>query len=158
MACNIIKEIDSLGRIVLPKDIRKSLDLNCGDKINLSIDEDKVYLTKLNKEKQLKSIGDKIGDSIYEGCSCACIITDDKKVISCAGLSQKIVNKSIEIVKNSIIVEDKEFKFFKIIYSDIVVNSCSVGKIILLIKNSTENSFDYIVDSFCRFLGKYLDE
>ncbi len=158
MACNIIKEIDSLGRIVLPKDIRKSLDLKCGDKINLSIDEDKLYLTKLNKEKQLKNIGDKICDSIYEGSNCACIITDQEKVIACSGISQKIVNKDIFLSDKSIIVEDKEFEFFKVIVSDIIVNSMAVGKIVLLIKENMGTSFDYILGVFCRFLGKYLDE
>ena len=158
MACNIVKEIDSLGRIVLPKDIRKSLDLNCGDKINLSIDEDKIYLTKTTFEKQLKNIGEKVCDSIYEGSDCACIITEQEKIVACAGLSKKYINKNILINENSIVIGDKKFDYSKVVYCDIIVNAGGIGKIILLINKNTKPPLDCFLNAFCRFLGKYLDE
>ena len=40
----IVRKIDELGRIVLPKELRKSLNINSGDDFQISIDENKIIL------------------------------------------------------------------------------------------------------------------
>lgn len=40
----ISRDIDDLGRIVLPKEIRRSMNINTGDSINIIIDGDKIVL------------------------------------------------------------------------------------------------------------------
>ena len=40
------RKIDSLGRIVIPKDIRKHLALKKEDKITLTVRDDKVFMEK----------------------------------------------------------------------------------------------------------------
>ena len=42
----IIRKIDTLGRIVIPKDIRTSLNLNINDEIEIGIEGDKVVIKK----------------------------------------------------------------------------------------------------------------
>ena len=40
------RKIDALGRIVIPKDIRKHLSINSGDKLILKIKNEKVFIEK----------------------------------------------------------------------------------------------------------------
>ena len=55
------RHIDDLGRIVIPKEMRDSLNIRPGDIITMQIDDDKLIITKkgLSKsEKALKYIRD----------------------------------------------------------------------------------------------------
>ena len=55
------RHIDDLGRIVIPKEMRDSLNIRPGDIITMQIEDDKLILTKkgLSKsEKALKYIRD----------------------------------------------------------------------------------------------------
>ena len=45
-ATGIIRNLDQLGRIVIPKETRKALDLNEGDPIEMFTDGDKIILKK----------------------------------------------------------------------------------------------------------------
>ena len=42
----IVRNIDELGRLVVPKEMRTSLDIQCGDPVEISFDGDKIILTK----------------------------------------------------------------------------------------------------------------
>ncbi len=42
----IVRKIDELGRIVLPMEIRKMMDINIKDPIEIYTDEDKIVLAK----------------------------------------------------------------------------------------------------------------
>ena len=48
-ATGIIRKIDDLGRIVLPKDLRKALNINSGDDFQITIDNDKIVLEKFSR-------------------------------------------------------------------------------------------------------------
>ena len=47
-ATGIIRNLDQLGRFVIPKETRKALDLNEGDQIEMFTDGDKIILKKYN--------------------------------------------------------------------------------------------------------------
>lgn len=42
----ITRAIDELGRIVLPMELRKTMDINSKDKLEIYVDGDKIVLTK----------------------------------------------------------------------------------------------------------------
>ena len=42
----VVRKVDELGRIVLPKEIRTVLDINQKDSIEIFIDEDRIILQK----------------------------------------------------------------------------------------------------------------
>lgn len=42
----VVRRVDELGRIVLPMEIRKTLDIKQKDPIEIFIDEDKIVLQK----------------------------------------------------------------------------------------------------------------
>ena len=47
-ATGIIRNLDQLGRFVIPKETRKALDLNDGDPIEMFTDGDEIILKKYN--------------------------------------------------------------------------------------------------------------
>ena len=47
----IIRKIDSLGRIVIPMDIRKALNLSNGDDIEINITGESILIKKSENKK-----------------------------------------------------------------------------------------------------------
>lgn len=44
----IVRKIDELGRIVLPIEIRRTLDMDRGDSVEIFVDEEKIILKRYN--------------------------------------------------------------------------------------------------------------
>ncbi len=42
----IVRKIDTLGRIVLPIELRRTLDISTGDPVEIYVDEDRIVLKK----------------------------------------------------------------------------------------------------------------
>ena len=47
-ATGIIRRVDDLGRIVIPREIRKNLGIKEGDPLEVSVDEKGVYFQKID--------------------------------------------------------------------------------------------------------------
>ncbi len=45
-ATGIIRNIDELGRLVIPKEMRRSMDIGTDDPMEIFVDEDKIVLKK----------------------------------------------------------------------------------------------------------------
>ena len=41
-----IRKIDELGRIVLPKEIRRNLNIGCSDRLEIFVEKDRILLKK----------------------------------------------------------------------------------------------------------------
>jgi transcriptional pleiotropic regulator of transition state genes len=71
-ATGIIKKIDDLGRIVIPKDIRKTLGVNNGDALQFFVEGDTVVLRKFGEECEFCGSYDNLtelkGKFICENC------------------------------------------------------------------------------------------
>ena len=56
MKIKIIRKIDELGRIVIPKDIRMTLHLEKGDDIEIAVEENAVVLKKCKNAQRAKEV------------------------------------------------------------------------------------------------------
>ena len=45
-ATGIVRNIDELGRIVIPKSMRTRMDMKCGDPVEIYVDGSNIILTK----------------------------------------------------------------------------------------------------------------
>ncbi len=45
-ATGIVRKLDELGRLVLPKELRKTLQIQSGDPVEIYVEEDRVILRK----------------------------------------------------------------------------------------------------------------
>jgi len=56
----IIRRIDDLGRVVVPKEIRRTLGIREGDPLEVFINDDMVCYKKYNAEGELVGLLDKV--------------------------------------------------------------------------------------------------
>ena len=42
----IVRKIDELGRLVVPKEMRKALDINCNDPVEITNEGDRIIIRK----------------------------------------------------------------------------------------------------------------
>jgi AbrB family transcriptional regulator (stage V sporulation protein T) len=171
-ATGIIRRIDDLGRIVIPKEIRKKLKINEGENIEIYIDdEEHIILKKYSILKNIKDISQKITDSIYSYFKYDILITDTSNVIAASGKNKKnYINKEIsEELLN--IIKRKESKIYKninIIENTTIEENCKINLItdngdingLLIYIKSEEISEEElkILNISTNFLNKYLEE
>ena len=167
-ATGVIRRIDDLGRIVVPKEIRKSLKINDGDSLEIYVDNNKIILTKYSIIDNISFISKKIVDSYYKIFNKNIIITDKEKIIACSKnikeyengnitseLKQLLISREEFLLnhQNIIITGIKENFFFK----PIIVDSDVVGSIIL-IDNDISNYDKDIIRLISTFLIKNIEE
>ncbi len=94
----IIRKIDDLGRIVIPKEIRKKLKLREGDNLEIYVkDEGEILLKKYEPMGDLTDIANQCANALNNVTDLTCLITDTENVISACGSTNKIkyVGKTI---------------------------------------------------------------
>lgn len=77
----VIRRIDELGRIVLPKEIRRNLGIRDGESLEIFVEEDKIVLKKFSKMKDFKESIDSICELVTNVYNCKLIVTDRDKVV-----------------------------------------------------------------------------
>lgn len=95
-ATGIIRRIDELGRIVIPKEIRKNLRIKSGENLEIYTENDIILL---KKNSPLEKVGiqlDTYLESFQKVIKKNVIVTDRNKVISAFGNKrQKYTDKSL---------------------------------------------------------------
>ena len=88
----IVRKIDELGRIVIPKEIRKNLNIRNGEDVQIFIQDNSIVLKKYEKLLSMKENADIYINNFRKLTSSDIIITDKEKVIS-SSVSAYIGNK-----------------------------------------------------------------
>lgn len=89
-ATGIVRRIDDLGRVVIPKEIRRTMRIREGDPLEIYTDADgEVIFKKYSPIGELSSITGQYADVLARGTGLSVIITDRDSVIACAGVSKK---------------------------------------------------------------------
>ena len=124
-ATGIIRRIDDLGRIVLPKEIRKSLKIKEGDMLEIYIqDNGIIMLEKYEPMDNLLKLADQYVEVIAESTGLTVCATTDSYVISAAGSSRKdylrkdLSREVTDILKERIIWNTKNNGVISIIVGD----------------------------------------
>ena len=89
-ATGIIRRIDDLGRIVLPKEIRKSLKIKEGDMLEIYVQENGVImLEKYEPMDSLSKIADNYAETLAEVTGLTVCISTDSYIMTAFGNSKK---------------------------------------------------------------------
>ena len=89
-ATGIVRRIDDLGRVVIPKEIRRTLRIREGDPLEIFVDHDgEVILKKYSPIGELGDFAQEYADSLFEATGHIAIITDRDQIIAIAGASKK---------------------------------------------------------------------
>ncbi|KZE36113.1 stage VI sporulation protein D [Bhargavaea cecembensis] len=89
-ATGIVRRIDDLGRIVIPKEIRRTMRIREGDPLEIFTDRDgEVILKKYSPISELGSFAQEYAETLYETLGTPALISDRDEMIAAAGLSKK---------------------------------------------------------------------
>ena len=76
----VIRRIDELGRIVLPKEIRRNLGIREGENLEIFVEADRMILKKYSKIKDYEEMIKSVGNLIIQVYDNQLIVTDREKV------------------------------------------------------------------------------
>lgn len=89
-ATGIVRRIDDLGRVVIPKEIRRTLRIREGDPLEIFVDRDgEVILKKYSPIGELGDFAKEYADSLYEATGHIALIADRDNIIAVAGAPKK---------------------------------------------------------------------
>ena len=89
-ATGIVRRIDDLGRVVIPKEIRRTMRIREGDPLEIYTDADgEVIFKKYSPMGEMSEFTSQYADVLYRATNMPVIVTDRDHVISCTGLSKK---------------------------------------------------------------------
>lgn len=101
-ATGIVRRIDDLGRVVVPKEIRRTLRIREGDPLEIFTDrEGEIILKKYSPIGELGVFAKQYADSMAQTCGMVVAIADRDQFIAVAGTSKrdllaKSVSKDLE--------------------------------------------------------------
>ncbi|CAG7656338.1 stage V sporulation protein T [Paenibacillus allorhizosphaerae] len=89
-ATGIVRRIDDLGRVVIPKEIRRTLRIREGDPLEIFVDRDgEVILKKYSPIGELGDFAKEYAESLFESTNHITMISDRDTLIAVAGGSKK---------------------------------------------------------------------
>lgn len=89
MRIGIIRRVDDLGRVVLPKDIRRALHLREGDPVEIITNQEgEVVLRKYSPVGELGNFAKEYADSLHETIGLITMIADRDVIVAVAGANK----------------------------------------------------------------------
>lgn len=95
-ATGIVRRIDDLGRIVIPKEIRRTLRIRETDPVEIFTDrEGQVILRKYSPMGELAEFARQYAESLYQVSGHPALIADREHFIACAGGYRHFMGKNL---------------------------------------------------------------
>jgi len=89
-ATGIVRRIDDLGRVVIPKEIRRTMRIREGDPLEIYTERDgEVIFKKYSPMGELNEFAGQICDSLFKTAGALSVICDRDGVIAAAGNAKK---------------------------------------------------------------------
>lgn len=141
-----------MGRVVIPKEIRRTLRIREGDPLEIFVDRDgEVILKKYSPIGELGDFAKEYAESIYEGTNHITMISDRDTIIAVAGASKKeFIDKQIGTLLETCmenrktitetgggsyeIIKDVSDTFTSFVAAPIVAGGDPIGTVVLLSK------------------------
>ena len=181
-ATGVVRRIDDLGRVVIPKEIRKTLRIKEGEPLEIFTDRDgSVILRKYSPIGELSEFATEYAETLAKTTGHIACITDKDTVIAVSGTSKKDylekgVSKQLEQImderenynskdnnNNAVPITNNEAndktKNAQVVYP-IIVEGESIGSVILLSKEPNEKMTEVeqkVVQSAASFLGSQME-
>ena len=168
------RRIDELGRIVIPKEIRRTLKIREGTPLEIySGDDGDLILKKYSPLIELNLLADEIASSIHQTIGHNVLIVNMEKVLASSGAKKSIyINKPIDVQLEKVIenrktqlvsIAEKNIMFFygtdikNFVISPILEGGDVYGAIIIFDEeNSIGETEKSIASSFADFFSKQI--
>lgn len=178
-ATGIVRRIDDLGRVVIPKEIRRTMRIREGDPLEIFTDRDgEVIFKKYSPIGELSGFAGQYAETLYRTCNYPILICDRDAVVAFAGLSKKeCADKKLSsdmenVMENrSLYVREKNSKnLFALDGNEKIIVSCAMpviseGDIIGIVMSVTPEEQDSypgdvetkLIQTAAVFLGKQME-
>ncbi|MCA1032832.1 stage V sporulation protein T [Bacillus timonensis] len=176
-ATGIVRRIDDLGRVVIPKEIRRTLRIREGDPLEIFVDRDgEVILKKYSPISELSDFAKEYAEALFDSLGHPVLICDRDTFIAVAGGSKKeYLNKNIsEIIektmedrnsilqteeKNVSIVDGNEEPVTSYTVGPIVANGDPIGAVVILSKEKSLGEVEQkAVETAAGFLARQMEQ
>lgn len=89
-ATGIVRRIDDLGRVVIPKEIRRTMRIREGDPLEIFTDRDgEVIFKKYSPIGELTAFAAQYAETLHKTCELSVVICDRDSVVASSGVSKK---------------------------------------------------------------------
>ncbi len=181
-ATGVVRRIDDLGRVVIPKEIRKTLRIKEGDPLEIFTDrEGEVILKKYSPIGELSEFATEYAETLAKTTGHIACITDKDTVIAVSGGSKKEfleqgISEELERImedkekytskeNNDIAVpitknDNKERRFNSQVVYPIISDGDTIGSVILWAKDKGIKMTEVeqkVVQSAASFLGSQME-
>ena len=173
MTSGIVRRIDNLGRVVIPKEIRKTLKIKENEQVEINVLDDSIVLNKYSDiheyDKSINNLIDII-KSVYDR---DIIITNLDKIVLTTKDYKDYINLELSPYLANIVDNRKDVSELipvnlslnsnmldiKVSYSikSIIVNGDMIGLLILLSNTNLENSDLKLLQLMSLYLENYLE-
>lgn len=175
-ATGIVRRIDDLGRIVIPKEIRRTLRVREGDPLEIFVDRDgEVILKKYSPISKLDDFAKEYAESLYESTGYVTLISDRDTIVSVGGEARReyldkdigyAVEQCLDKRKSTLQSENGEYEIVngnKAIYSSFVIapillDGEPIGSVIMFSKGEDKLGVTELklAETASSFLGKQM--
>ena len=84
-ATGIVRRIDELGRVVIPKEIRRTMRLREGEELEIYAQDEGLYLKKYSAVASLRDCADDAAQAVVHAIGGTCWVVDNDRVLGAAG-------------------------------------------------------------------------
>ncbi|MBQ8559191.1 MAG: stage V sporulation protein T [Tyzzerella sp.] len=180
-ATGIVRRIDDLGRVVVPKEIRRTLRIREGDPLEIFTDrQGEIILKKYSPIGELSIFAKEYAESLATTLGCTVCITDHDQIVAAAGygkkdLQDKYISKRLESAmdaREQILAQFGERKYVPLTEENTEEFACQVicpiicegdvlGSVVLLDKNDKKKMTETeqkVAACAANFLGRQMEQ
>jgi AbrB family transcriptional regulator (stage V sporulation protein T) len=178
-ATGIVRRIDDLGRVVIPKEIRRTLRIREGDPLEIFVDRDgEVILKKYSPIGELGDFAKEYAESLSEGTGHITLISDRDTIIAVAGASKKdfidkpvgpLLESAMDNRKTAVETAGGQYEVIKngseayssFVAAPIIAGGDPIGTVVLLSKDDTAKMAQMeikMAETAAGFLAKQMEQ
>ena len=145
MSMGMVRKIDELGRVVIPKEMRRVLNIKTGSSVEMVInDEKEVVLKKFYEIDNVLNFASDLCDTIFDKLGLSNIICDEDKIVASKGIkdAKKYFDKIVSNKTNKFVDFDSDNK--NIYIFSIKSDGYEIGRVGIFFKEIDENKLSKI--------------
>ena len=163
-ATGVVRRIDDLGRVVIPKEIRRTMRIREGDSLEIFVNQSgEVVLKKYSPIADISAFAQQYADAVQGSTKKGVLIVDREDIIAASGeIRKQYLNRRVSRPLSEEVLEivDGETTERSFVMVPIISNGDSLGAVILVGTEEDEFVNELDINSAkiaTAFLGKYLE-
>lgn len=175
-ATGIVRRIDDLGRVVIPKEIRRTMRIREGDPLEIFTEKDgEVIFKKYSPIGELGDFAANYVETLAKASGHGACITDRDNVIAVSGVPKKdliekrvshelddLMNDKITVTYESgrvVSIADGNDKYNAGVVVPIISEGDTIGSVVFVMKDGERPSEveDKLAETAAGFLGKHME-